>query len=302
MSFVLTLVSSQINMPLTNGHIKSATRFLEDQGLSPTCAPVWLHPDKAADVGFSSEATFSQLKALRSLLHQDKIDFFFGSIEKRRKKILVADMDSTIISAETLDELADEAGIKAQIAEITELAMNGEMDFHAAIRARIALLKDLPVAAMERTLARMEYNPGAELLVRTMVHYGARTVLVTGGFTFFSEPVGRRIGFQHHHANILEIKDGCLSGKVREPILDKNAKVKALYEHCQELGVRPDHALAIGDGANDLPMLKTAGMGIGYKPKRLVAEEIANLILHGDLSAALYAQGYTEQHIREAVS
>ncbi len=302
MSYVLTLVASVDSPPLSDGHVQAAGRFLEDQGLQMTCAPIWLHHSKAVDIGFSSAASMSQLNALNNLLNQDKIDFFFGPIEKRRKKLLVADMDSTIISSETLDELAAEADLKEQIAAITEKAMNGEMDFHAAIRSRISLLKGLPVSAMERTLAKMEYNQGAELLVRTMSYYGAQTVLVTGGFTFFSEPVGKKIGFIHHHANVLEIEDGCLTGKVREPILDKNAKVKTLYDHCQQLNIRPDLALAIGDGANDLPMLKTAGMGIGYKPKRLVAEEISNLILHGDLSAALYAQGYTEQHIREAMS
>ncbi|NCC23110.1 MAG: phosphoserine phosphatase SerB [Alphaproteobacteria bacterium] len=302
MSYVLTLVSSPGGRPLSEGHLKAAGRFLEQQGLRQTCAPVWLHPEKAADIGFSERPSHAHMRCLQTLLNDERIDVFVSTVEYRRKKLLICDMDATIVVGETLDELAGEAGLGEEIAAITEKAMNGEIDFASALRARVKLLEGLPESALFRTLERTQLSPGAELLVRTMRRSGALTVLVTGGFTWFSSSIARKAGFAVNVANVLEIEKGVLTGKVREPILDRNAKLKALYEYCQEARIRPSQAVAIGDGANDLPMLKEAGLGIGYHPKPLVAEALDNLILHGDLTAALYAQGFTEAHIREALA
>jgi phosphoserine phosphatase len=302
MSYVLTLVASNDRQPLSEGHLTAARRFLENQGLRQTCSAVWLHEAKAAETGFSSAPSKNQFDGLRNLLATDKIDCFFSSVAHRRKKMLIADMDSTVITTETLDELAQKAGIKEEISAITKMAMEGEIDFHTALRKRVSLLKGLSLPVLQQTLDETVLNEGAEILARVMNFYGARTILVTGGFTFFSEHIAKKAGFHNHHANVLEIESDKLTGKVRKPVLDKNAKLKTLYDYCEKLSIKPGEVLALGDGANDLPMLKAAGLGIGYHPKQLLVNELYNLIIHGDLTAALYAQGYSEQHIREAIS
>jgi phosphoserine phosphatase len=301
MSYVLTLVAGT-GVFAGQTHIATTAAYLEEQGIWQTCEPVWLQTGKAVDIGLSDEPDFSHIRALQNSLQQEKIDVFISPIEHRRKKLLLSDMDSTIVSTETLDEVAAEAGVGESIAAITEQAMNGEIDFQSALRARIKLLAGQSEEILFKTLQKTTPNPGAQTLVKTMNYYGAKTVLVTGGFTYFSSVIAAKLGFADHQANELDIEDGKLTGRVREPILDKNAKLKTLYECSQQLKIRPSMALAVGDGANDLPMLREAGLGIGYRPKRVVAEEMKNLVLHGDLTAILYAQGYTEQHIREAMA
>lgn len=210
----------------------------------------------------------------------------------RAKKLLVADMDSTMITVECIDELADYAGIKAEIAEVTERAMRGELDFAAALDARVALLKGLEEAAIERCLEeRVVPSPGAETLVRTMRARGATTVLVSGGFTRFAEPVGARIGFDRVIANRLVIAGGALDGTVEKPIVDSETKERTLREVRAELGLAEAETLAVGDGANDLAMIRAAGLGVAYRAKPVVAAAADARVEHGDLTVLLYAQG-----------
>jgi phosphoserine phosphatase len=210
----------------------------------------------------------------------------------REKKLLVADMDSTMITVECIDELADYAGIKAQIAEVTERAMRGELDFGAALDARVALLKDLEESAIDRCLAeRVKLMPGAKALVRTMRARGATTILVSGGFTRFAEPVGVEIGFDRVIANVLEIGEARLTGTVTKPIVDSSTKETTLLNALAELGLTAELSMAVGDGANDLAMIRQAGLGVAYHAKPIVAAAAGARIDHGDLTALLYAQG-----------
>ncbi len=210
----------------------------------------------------------------------------------REKRLLVADMDSTMITVECIDELADYAGIKPQIAAITEAAMRGELDFEGALDARVALLAGLDEAVIERCLAeRVRIMPGAKALVATMRARGATAILVSGGFTRFAEPVAREIGFDRAIANVLEIADGRLTGKVAKPIVGSDTKERTLREAMIALGLAPEQTLAVGDGANDLAMIRAAGLGVAYHAKPIVAAAAAARVDHGDLSVLLYAQG-----------
>lgn len=222
-----------------------------------------------------------------------KLDVVVQPTANRQKKLLIADMDSTMITVECVDELADYAGIKPQIAEVTERAMRGELDFAAALDARVALLKGLGEDAIERCLAeRVRITPGAEALVKTMRANGAETILISGGFTRFAEPVARQIGFGRAIANRLMIADGVLDGTVAKPIVDSATKEATLVEAVATLGLDPAETLAVGDGANDLAMIRRAGLGVAFHAKPIVAAAAGARIDHGDLSALLYAQGY----------
>lgn len=298
MTHILTLVASQGNPPVTDRHFKDAATILENYNIKPTAKPHWLDKGKAGEITLSDGPQSSLIAHLRDEFAHDKIDFFITPSKNRQKKLLLADMDSTIASTETLDELAAFAGIKDKIAAITALAMEGKLDFHAALRERVGLLKDLPLSALHETLAQTELNPGAETFAPTMRAQGHTCVLVSGGFTFFTEAIADKSGFEFHHGNILEIENEKLTGKVREPILDKFAKVAFLDEYTKKLGLTPEDCLTIGDGANDIPMLKKAGLGIGYHPKNAVLDEVHNAILYGDLTAALYAQGYASKYFK----
>ena len=219
-------------------------------------------------------------------------DIIIQPAEGREKKLLVADMDSTMITVECIDELADYAGIKAQIAEVTEAAMRGELDFAAALDARVALLKDLEESAIDRCLAeRVKLMPGARALVQTMRARGATTILVSGGFTRFAEPVGAEIGFHRVIANRLEIADARLTGTVAKPIVDSATKETTLLGALAELGLPAEASMAVGDGANDLAMIRQAGLGVAYHAKPIVAAAAGARVDHGDLTTLLYAQG-----------
>ena len=210
----------------------------------------------------------------------------------RRKRLLVADMDSTAIAGETLDELAAEAGIGARVAAITARAMNGELDFAAAVRERVGLLAGLPATAADRVLARVRPMPGVRAAVATMRASGAHCMLVSGGFTLFADPVGRRLGFDEVQANRLEVRDGRLTGRVLEPILGRDAKRRALEERRHALGLEPEQTLAVGDGANDLAMLAAAGLGVAFRAKPAVAAQARVRVDRAGLAALLYLQGY----------
>lgn len=287
-SFVLTLVSSSV--ALTDDHLSAAFRFVGGTG-----AITWLERGKAADIQISKRPDALQIRMLREMYAADKIDVFVVPAENRRKKLLIADMDSTMIKGETLDDLAARAGVGERVAAITARAMNGELDFKAALQERVALLKGQPESLLTDQRAAMELMDGAATLVKTMRDAGAPCILVSGGFTFFTDAAAKMAGFTHHHGNILETQDGFLTGTVADPILDKTAKLDFLHHYVREYGLTPDDVLALGDGANDLPMLQAAGLGIGYHAKPVVAETLDNCILHGDLTAALYVQNYSAE-------
>jgi phosphoserine phosphatase len=218
----------------------------------------------------------------------------------RRKRLLIADMDSTIIGVECIDELADFAGVKAEVAAITEAAMRGELDFEAALASRVALLKGLPATVLAACYAeRVRLNPGARTLVRTMAALGAETALVSGGFTYFTERVAAAAGFTHNQANRLVIVDGVLTGDVERPILGRQAKLAALQRLSEGLGIGPDAAVAVGDGANDLDMVQAAGLGVAYHAKPALAAAAGARLEVSDLTALLALQGITEREWRD---
>jgi len=213
----------------------------------------------------------------------------------RRKRLFIADMDSTIIGCECLDELADFAGVKAEVSAITERAMRGEIAFEGALRARVAMLKGLPIAVLDQCYReRVRLNPGAETLVRTMAALGVHCMLVSGGFEHFTGPVSKAAGFAGHQANRLIERDGRLTGEVAEPILGREAKLEALELHAAHLSLAFEDVLAVGDGANDLAMIEAAGLGVAYRAKPVVAAQAGAKVDHSDLTALLYFQGYDQ--------
>ncbi|KRA71670.1 phosphoserine phosphatase [Caulobacter sp. Root656] len=231
--------------------------------------------------------------AVKAAVGDMPVDFAVQPVLNRRKRLLIADMDSTIINVECLDELADFAGVKDKVSEITERAMRGELAFEGALRERVGMLKGLSVDALQACYDdRVKLNPGARTLVRTMAAHGARCALVSGGFTFFTSRVAEAAGFHLNRANTLIEEGGRLTGTVGEPILGKEAKLAALREETAALGLTPADALAVGDGANDLAMIEVAGLGVAYRAKPIVAAQAHAKVDHADLTALLYFQGY----------
>jgi phosphoserine phosphatase len=260
----------------------------------------WLNPGLACEISVDCENPLTLESDLRTRFAGLALDIAVVPAEGRRKQLLIADMDSTIITVECLDELADEAGLKPRIAAITERAMRGELDFESALRERVGLLAGLDQAALERTYEnRVRLMPGARALVKTMAANGAHAALVSGGFTYFTERVAALCGFHDHRANQLELAQGRLTGQVIAPILGRAAKLAALEEFAEVNGMTPTQALAVGDGANDLAMITRAGMGVAYHAKPIVAEQARYRIDHGDLTALLYLQGYARGEFRE---
>ena len=232
---------------------------------------------------------------LREALAAHPVDVVVQPVEGRRRKILIADMDSTMIDQECIDELADEIGMKDHIAAITRRAMNGEIAFEPALRERVLLLKGLPVSVISHVLdTRITLAAGGRELIATMKRNGAHTALVSGGFTAFTGPVAARLGFDENIANRLLEEDGRLAGKIAEPILGRQAKAEALAATAARLGLTPADAIAVGDGANDLDMIRLAGAGVALHAKPSVAAQARIRIDHGDLTALLYIQGYRQ--------
>lgn len=256
------------------------------------CAPTtmaWIDEGDAAD--WHLELAPAEARAALEGAFE-RVDIVVQPRDGRRKMLLVADMDSTMITVECIDELADYAGLKPKIAAITEAAMRGELDFEAALDARVALLKGLDAAVIDTCRAeRVQLMPGARALVRTMRAWGASAVLVSGGFTRFAEPVAAEIGFDRAIANVLEIDGATLSGTVARPIVGAATKRETLLETRAALGLADAATLAVGDGANDLAMIEIAGLGVAYHAKPIVAAAAAARIEHGDLTALLWAQG-----------
>jgi len=283
--FIATLIAEG----LTSGQVDAAADRLSGAGCSPG-AWRWLDESIAADLPFATDPGAARV-ALEGAIQG--ADVIVQVDAHRAKKLLVADMDSTMITVECIDELAGYAGIKPQIAEVTERAMRGELDFAEALDARVALLKGLPETAIDQCLEeRVRLMPGAEALVQTMRARGAHTILVSGGFTRFAEPVAEAIGFSRAIANVLLIEAGRLIGLVAKPIVGAATKEETLLAAIAAAGIDPALSLAVGDGANDLAMIRRAGLGVAYRAKPIVAAAAAARIDHGDLSALLYAQGY----------
>ncbi len=253
---------------------------------------IWLNPGIAAE--FSLQTLPGNLWQVWDDMQALGIDLAVQPAQGRRKKMLLADMDSTMIGQECIDELADEAGVGDYVAGITARAMNGELDFESALRERVGLLKGLDADVIENVLAtRISFTPGGRELIATMKAEGGYAALVSGGFTAFTGHVAQALGFDEHRANTLHITDGHLTGTVAEPILGREAKVAALEEITARLGITPQDVMAVGDGANDLGMLGRAGAGVALHAKPSVAAQCDLRINHGDLTALLYLQGYS---------
>lgn len=288
MAFVATLVANPSNPVLTPAIAEKAAEAVNASGL------YWLADGIACDIALrdDSDPEAAREKIL-AVIAGVPIDLAVQESETRRKKLLIADMDSTMIGQECIDELAAEVGLKDKVATITARAMNGEIAFEPALRERVALLKGLPVSVVDEVIAkRITLTPGGMELIATMKAKGYYTALVSGGFTVFTSRIAATLGFDENRANILLDADGKLTGEVAEPILGKQAKVDALLEIAERLGISPEDAMAVGDGANDLGMLHVSGSGVALHAKPAVAAEAKIRIDHGDLTALLYLQGY----------
>jgi phosphoserine phosphatase len=264
-------------------------------------APVILSADFAFDLPVAQKDAPLLLAEASALAEGLKLDINIVDTRHRRKKLLLADMDSTIINVECLDELADMAGLKPRIAAITERAMRGEIEFEAALKERVGLLKGLKLDALERTYAqRVRLNPGAKNLLATMRAHGAHTMLVSGGFGYFTQRVAEAAGFHVERGNTLLDDGTALTGEVAMPILGREAKLQALEDAVAQLKIGFDETLAVGDGANDLGMIQKAGLGVAYHAKPVVAAAAGASIAHNDLTALLYLQGYKDSEINRA--
>lgn len=293
MKYVLTLIGNK-ETPLASAHVDAARAVLSAPG-----TPDWLADARACDIPFDGEPVNAEADA-RAALKGAKLDLVVQRSGARRKRLLVADMDSTIIEQECIDELAAELGLKPQISEITERAMRGEMGFEPALRERVGLLKGLELGALENVYRdRITLTPGARTLVGTMRAHGHACALVSGGFTFFTERVAHAAGFNTNQANRLIFVDGKLTGGVAEPILGREAKIAVLVRLRGELGLKNEETLAVGDGANDLGMIEEAGLGVAFRAKPVVAQAADARIDHGDLTALLYLQGYRTNEIAD---
>jgi phosphoserine phosphatase len=297
MQYVLTLTADPKQRVLSEQHAKTAIAALAAAGATNIGAD-WLSPGRALDLNFQGLAPAEAAPTVHAALIDLPTDINAQSVSGRRKQFLIADMDSTIITGESLDELADFIGIRGQVEPITTRAMRGEIDFEAALRDRVRLLAGHPVSLLDRLLdERIHLTGGAETLVRTMRGNGAFTALVSGGFTFVTEAVAAKVGFQTHRGNILLIENGVLTGAVADPILGKEAKLESLRALCAERDLIADQAMATGDGANDIPMLLGAGTGVAFHAKPAVAAAARFKIDHGDLTALLYLQGYHDAEL-----
>ncbi len=296
MAFVVTLIAG-LEGELSEGTVAAAGSALAGAG-ARTGAPDWLAPGWACDLPYSGLDPSAARAAIRPELQGAALDWAVQATAGRRKALLVADMESTIIGQEMLDELADALGLRDQVAGITARAMAGELDFIRALEQRVALLAGLPATALDEAAGRMTLNPGARRLVATMKANAAHTVLVSGGFDVFADRIAAECGFDEVVANRLEMLDGHLTGRVVPPVVDRAAKLATLERLVRARGLTPAAACAVGDGANDADMLRAAGLGVAYRAKPPARAAADAAIDHGDLTALLYLQGYRGQGYR----
>jgi len=298
METVLTIVGKPGASDLSADCVRDVRQALKSAGAEIGEAN-WLAPQTACDIGFEGINHGDAEQAAIDALKDAPLDILAQPAVSRAKKLLVADMDSTMIAQECLDELSDFAGKRTEVEAITERAMAGELDFEAALMERVGMLKGLSESALEETYqSRIDLMPGALELVRTMSANGALCILVSGGFTCFTAQVAKAIGFAEHRGNELIIKDGALTGEVGLPILGRDAKRTALEAARRRLGLSIEETLAIGDGANDLDMIQHAGLGVAYHAKPIVAKAARARVAHGDLRTVLYFQGYAQSAFR----
>lgn len=266
---------------------------LEDKNQFPAKLD-WLVPGRVVDVWFSGMLPTETQQFMYEFAERNSVDIFIQLANRRQFKLLISDMDSTMITVECIDELADYVGKKTEVSKITERAMNGELDFVEALTERVALLKGLSMSDLEACFNdRVTFMPGAKELVACMRRQGATCVLISGGFEFFTSRVAAALGFHAEHANQLELVDGVLTGRVLPPVLGKEAKLAALQKYVAELGIKPEEVMAVGDGANDLQMLLAAGFGVAYHAKPTVKRQAKHALEYTDLSSLIYAQGLT---------
>jgi phosphoserine phosphatase len=296
MSLVATLICNPANPVLDSTIVDGARAVLPEAGPGQ-----WLFDEVAIDIPFAHQGDVRAAEQSLSDLRGDlPIDIVVQPLGFRRKKLFLADMDSTMIGQECVDELADFVGLKAHVAAITERAMRGEIEFEPALRERVALLKDLPVGVIDEVLRdRITMTPGGRELVMTMRANGAWTCLVSGGFTLFTNAVAAKLGFQENRANELIVRDGKLTGEVKQPILGRAEKLATLVDLKESFDLDDIDALVVGDGANDLAMIQAAGLGVAYHAKPAVAAAASVRLDHGDLTALLYAQGYKREEFME---
>ena len=291
MSHVLSLVAAEAKAPLTGADVEAARRALDRAGANAG-SPEWLSLDEACEIPFDGDKAAARDEA-RAAHPGRPVHVNVVAAAFRRKRLLLADMDSTLIEQECIDELADAMGIRDEVAAITEQAMRGEIEFEPALRLRVALLKGLATEVAAGLLNnRISIMPGATVLVGTMRAHGAYTALVSGGFTAFAGPIARRIGFDEHRANALLSEAGVFTGLVAEPVLGRVAKEEALLELRSRLRLDPAETLAVGDGANDIGMIRLAGLGVAYRAKPALSAAAHAAIDHADLTALLFLQGY----------
>lgn len=292
--WVATLVAGT-GTELSPALVQSLADYVQKSGgTSPRTT--WLTHNIAADITFQADTS---PEVPRQILADQSVDCIVQLVKNRRKKLLVADMESTIIEQEMLDELAETIGLRDKVAAITARAMNGELDFAAALKERVGLLRGLPVCVLDDVARRMTLMSGAEALLKAMKAAGASAWLVSGGFTCFAQPIADRLGFDRVYANELVVRDGMITGDVAEPYLDKNSKKTYLEKACGELGLSLADTITVGDGANDVPMLAASneggGLGCAYHAKPNVRAVVPHQVNHGDLRVLAYAQGYGDK-------
>ena len=297
MQYVVTLTANKSLAPLTSHHAILTETVLKSLG-SQSCETRWLSRGAAVDIVFDKVPLSVAREKITTRLDPVPVDVNVQELKGRRKRILIADMDSTIIENESLDDLADIAGLKSQVEVITEKAMRGEIDFKIALKERVRLLKGQPETILDRfLLEKIRITDGAFCLIKTMKIQGAMTALVSGGFSQITEHVAKKVGFDINLGNQLLISDKKITGEISTPILDAQSKKKTLYSIINDQNVKIQETIAVGDGANDIPMLQSAGTGIAFRAKPIVQAATAFRINHCDLMALLYIQGYQDNEI-----